>query len=103
MALEVRYVSMIDEGDNGYPKIFRVVYRDNEAISYTACPFREASQADPSSIESYFNLVSLYFKGVAEFMDAQTASANEVTIKMMEVMQFSVTYLGENPMIAEVE
>jgi hypothetical protein len=98
MALEVRYTTIIDEGDNGYPKIYRVVYKDNEALSYSECSHKEALEADPSSIEDYFNKVSLYFRGVAEFMDAQTLAGTDVSIKMLEVMNFCIKYATENPM-----
>ena len=98
MALEVRYTAMIDEGDNGYPKIYRVVYKDNKALSYSECSHEEALAADPSSIEDYFNNVSLYFTGVAEFMDAQTLAGPDVSVKILEVMNFCAKYMGENPM-----
>jgi hypothetical protein len=102
MALEVRYTTIIDEGDSGHPKIYRVIYKDNEAISYLECSYKEALEADPSSIEDYFNNVSLYFRGVAEFMDAQTLAGPDVSVKILEVTNFCLKYMAENPMNVDI-
>ena len=98
MALEVRYVPMLDEGDNGMPKIMRVVYNEaGDALTYSAATFTEAEVADPSSVPLYFDLLREYFVSFSVYLDAQTAFTNEVSMKMFELMIFCSRYLDGKP------
>ena len=98
MALEVRYVPMLDEGDNGMPKIMRVVYNEaGTALTYSAATFTEAEVADPSCVALYFDLLREYFVSFSAYLDAQTAFTNEVSMKMFELMIFCSRYLDGKP------
>ena len=98
MALEVRYVPMLDEGDKGYPKIMRVVYNEaGDALTYSAATFTEAEVADPSCVALYFDLLREYFISFSAYLDAQTAFTNEVSMKMFELMIFCSSYLDGKP------
>jgi hypothetical protein len=97
MALEVRYIPMIDEGDNNTPKIMKVVYKDGESIGYSIAPLDEAAVADPLVVEAYFNLIKEYFTGLASYFDTQTEFNNENTIKMMQIMTFCMGYIEARP------
>jgi hypothetical protein len=98
MALEVRYVPMIDEGDNGIPKIMRVVYNEaGNVLTYSAATFTEAETADPSCVELYFDLLREYFVSFSAYLDTQTAFTNEVSMKMFELMIFCSKYLDAKP------
>ena len=98
MALEVRYVPMLDEGDNGMPKIMRVVYNEaGDALTYSAATFTEAEVADPSCVALYFDLLREYFVSFSAYLDAQTAFTNEVSMKMFELMIFCSRYLDGKP------
>ena len=98
MALEVRYVPMLDEGDNGIPKIMRVVYNEaGDALTYSAATFTEAETADPSCVELYFDLLREYFVSFSAYLDTQTAFTNEVSMKMFELMIFCSKYLDGKP------
>lgn len=98
MALEVRYVPMIDEGDKGMPKIMRVVYNEaGTALTYSAATFAEAEVADPSCVALYFDLLREYFVSFSAYLDAQTAFTNEVSMKMFELMIFCSRYLDGKP------
>jgi hypothetical protein len=98
MALEVRYVPMIDEGDKGMPKIMRVVYNEaGDALTYSAATFTEAETADPSCVAPYFDLLRDYFASFSAYLDTQTAFTNEVSMKMFELMTFCGTYLEGKP------
>jgi hypothetical protein len=101
MALEVRYIPMKDEGQNNYPKIMRVIYKDNVAVSYAASSFSEAKAAAPESIEAYFDLVKEYFAGISSFCDSQTDFSGAMTLKMEEVMYFCIKYIDESPLPPE--
>jgi len=98
MALEVRYVPMLDEGDRGMPKIMRVVYNEvGAALTYSPATFTEAEVADPSCVALYFDLLREYFVSFSAYLDAQTAFTNEVSMKMFELMVFCSTYLEGKP------
>lgn len=98
MALEVRYVPMLDEGDNGMPKIMRVVYNEaGDALTYSAATFTEAEVADPSCVALYFDLLREYFVSFSAYLDAQTAFTKEVSMKMFELMIFCSRYLDGKP------
>ena len=98
MALEVRYVPMLDEGDKGYPKIMRVVYNEaGDALTYSAATFTEAEVADPSCVALYFDLLREYFISFSAYLDAQTVFTNEVSMKMFELMIFCSSYLDGKP------
>ena len=98
MALEVRYVPMIDEGDRGMPKIMRVVYSEaGDALTYSAATFTEAETADPSCVALYFDLLRDYFVAFSAYLDAQSEFTNEMSMKMFELMVFCSTYLEGKP------
>ena len=98
MALEVRYVPMLDEGDNGMPKIMRVVYNEaGDTLTYSAATFTEAEVADPSCVALYFDLLREYFVSFSAYLDAQTAFTNEVSMKIFELMIFCSRYLDGKP------
>lgn len=97
MALEVRYIPMKDEGDGDMPKIFRVVYQDDTAISYSVAPFSEAKAADPSCVEKYFDLVSTYFSDLSTYFDTLTDFTSDATMKMLKIMSFCAMYIEANP------
>ena len=89
MALEIRYVPMLDEADN-IPKIFRVVYDENGAfLASSVADYKEATIAAPSSIELYFDLLSTYFKDISTFIDAQTEFNRDVYFKMTDLRSFA--------------
>jgi len=97
MALEIRYVAMIDEGDNGYPKVMRVVYNNGQAVASSQAPLREVKDAHLPAVAEYYDCMRDYFRSVAEFIDAQTDITNETTRKMFEVMSFCGKYISDNP------
>jgi len=89
MALEIRYTPMLDEADN-IPKIFRVVYDENGVfLASSVADYKEATTADPSSIEVYFDLLSTYFKDMSTFIDAQTQFNRDVYFKMVDLRSFT--------------
>jgi hypothetical protein len=96
MALEVRYVPMKDEGDSNIPKIFRVIYQDSVALSYSVAGFAEVKAADPSAIETYFNLVSEYFKEVAAYVDTLTDFSTEAATEFLRIGMFCLKYHEAN-------
>jgi len=98
MALEIRYVPMIDEGDRGMPKIMRVVYsQEGVALTYSPATFTEAEVADPSCVALYFDLLREYFISFSAYLDAQTEFTNDVSMKMFELMIFCSAYLEGKP------
>lgn len=97
MTLEVRYVPMVDEGDKDYPKIMRVIYNNGTAVAYEPTNIKEAEAADPSCIEPYFNLVRDYFRNVADYLDIQDKTSDEITEKMIDVAYFCLRYHEQNP------
>jgi hypothetical protein len=98
MALEVRYVPMVDEGDRGYPKIMRVIYNEqNVALSYEPCTVKEAQGAQPDCIEPYFNIVRDYFADAAKYFDIQDRTTNDISDKMLEIAAFCFGYHSKNP------
>lgn len=99
MTLEVRYIPMLDEGDNGMPKIMRVVYNEaGAALTYSAATFTEAEAADPSCVALYFDLLREYFVSFSAYLDAQTAFTNEVSMEMFKLMTFCSQYLEKKPL-----
>jgi hypothetical protein len=89
MALEVRYVPMMDEADN-IPKIFRVVYNESgDFLASSIADYKEAAIASPSCIEIYFDLLSTYFKNMSTFIDSQTQFNREVYFKMSDLRGFT--------------
>jgi hypothetical protein len=100
MALEVRYVPMVDEGDNGVPKIMRVIYNEEgTALTYAeANSLEEVQQAQPDCIEEYFNLVKNYFTDVAIYFDTKTAADEEVYERMLAVARMCFGYVEKNPL-----
>lgn len=98
MALEARYLPMVDEGDKGYPKIMRVIYNEqNVALSYEPCTIKEAQGAQPDCIEPYFNLVRDYLANAAAYFDLQDRTTNEISTKMVEIAAFCYSYHAKNP------
>jgi hypothetical protein len=98
MALEVRYVPMLDEGDRGMPKIMRVIYNEaGDVLTYSSATFTEAETADPSCIAPYFDLLREYFISFSAYLDTQTAFTSEVSMKMFELMTFCGMYLEGKP------
>jgi hypothetical protein len=99
MATEVRYMPMIDEGDNGYPKMMRVIYdAQGNAIAQSEAPLSEAKAADPSSIASYYDCLREYFTSVASYIDLQTDITPAMSRKMFEVFAFCSSYISQNPL-----
>jgi hypothetical protein len=97
MALEVRYVPMVDEGDKGYPQIMRVIYNEqNVALSYEPCTIKEAQDAQPDCVEPYFNLVRDYLTQAAAFFDANAALSTEVLDRMNETAGFCLKFVRRN-------
>ena len=95
MSLEIRYIAMIDEGDHGYPKIMRVIYNEEgEVVASSESSLAEAKNADPSSIERYFDCLRDYFRSIADFIDTQTDTTSEVGKRMMELMVFCSRYVS---------
>ena len=94
MALEVRYVPMKDEGDFNVPKIFRVIYQSDTAVSYSVASFAEVKAADPSVISAYFDLVSVYFKERAEYVDTLTDFSRESATEFLQIGMFCLRYHG---------
>jgi uncharacterized protein YozE (UPF0346 family) len=92
MALEVRYVPMKDEGDYDLPKIFRVIYQDDVAVSYSVASFAEVKAANPSVISTYFDLVSTYFKERADYVDTLTEFSNESAREFLQIGMFCLRY-----------
>jgi hypothetical protein len=89
MALEIRYVPMLDESDS-IPKIYRVVYDESgNYVASSVADYKEAVAAAPSSIEVYFDLLSDYFKNMSTFIDSQTQFNREVYYKMGDLRAFT--------------
>ena len=98
MALEIRYVPMLDEGDRNKPKIMRVIYDEaGAALTYSSATFTEAEVADPSCVALYFDLLREYFISFSAYLDAQTEFTNDVSMKMFELMIFCSVYLEGKP------
>jgi hypothetical protein len=88
MALEIRYVPMLDESD-ATPKIFRVVYdENNKVVASSVSDYKEAAAAEPACIEVYFDLLRDHFSSFSAFIDAKTAFDREVYFKMVDMRNF---------------
>jgi len=95
MALEIKYVPMLDEADN-MPKIFRVVYDENgKYVTSSVSDYREAAVVDPKVVEQYFDLLSVYFKSISVYIDSQTAFNADVYFKMNDLRNF-INYFFNN-------
>ena len=105
MTLEVRYVPMIDEGDEGKPKIMRTIYNEQGvALSYSeVSSLKEAQVAQPTCIGEYFDLVKDYFVEVGNYFDAQTTISSDVYNKMLSVATMCFSYVEKNPIDYEDE
>ena len=99
MALEVRYVPMVDEGDKGAPKIMRVIYNEEgAALTYAeANSLKEVQQAQPDCIEEYFNLIKNYFVDVASYFDTKVSPDEGAYQKMLDVARMCFSYVEKNP------
>jgi len=99
MAIEARYMPMIDEGDNGYPKMMRVIYDEQgKVVAQSEAPLSEAKAADPSSIASYYDCLRDYFTSIASYVDLQTDVTPAMSRKMFEVFAFCSNYISQNPL-----
>ena len=88
MALEIRYVPMLDEA-SGFPKIFRLVYNEeNRVVASSVSDYTEAALAQPACIEVYFDLLRDYFSSLSAFVDTKTAFDKEVFLKMFVLRDF---------------
>jgi hypothetical protein len=89
MALEIRYVPMMDEADN-MPKIFRAVYDESgNFLASSIADYKEAAAVAPACIEEYFDLLSDYFRNMSTFIDSQTQFNREVYMKMVDLRTFA--------------
>lgn len=88
MALEIRYVPMMDEADN-MPKIFRAVYDENgQFMASSIADYKEAALVDPTVVEKYFDLLSAYFKDFSTYIDSQTSFSRDIYFKMSDIRAF---------------
>ena len=95
MALEIRYVPMMDEADN-MPKIFRVVYDETgKYITSSVSDYKEAALVAPQVVEQYFDLLSTYFKDFSTYIDSQVSFNREIYFKMNDLRAF-INYFFNN-------
>jgi hypothetical protein len=95
VALEVRYVPMKDEGDNNIPKLFRVIYQDDVAVSYSHANLSEVKAADPEAIAGYYDIVSQYFKDLATLVDSSTDFTQDLRQEFMATARLCLLYCQE--------
>ena len=95
MALEIRYVPMMDEADN-MPKIFRAVYDENgQFIASSIADYKEAALVSPQVVEQYFDLLSTYFKDFSTYIDSQVSFNRDIYFKMNDLRGF-INYFFNN-------
>jgi len=95
MALEIRYVPMMDEADN-MPKIFRAVYDENgQFITSSIADYKEAALVSPQVVEQYFDLLSTYFKNLSAYIDSQVSFNKDIYFKMDSLRAF-INYFFNN-------
>jgi hypothetical protein len=95
MALEIRYVPMMDEADN-MPKIFRVVYDESgKYVTSSVSDYKEATLVAPQVVEQYFDLLSTYFKDFSTYIDSQVSFNRDIYFKMDDLRAF-INYFFNN-------